>query len=378
MEPLLLSGWTPAAVGFGTYGIALWALKWWAPFSILLGICAAGALVALINEYQVWHFRAPASSDGKDTCVVTGGTHGIGFEIAKVFARDGYNLIIIARYQGELEAARDELLRINPNIIVITIEKDLYTDEGADEVFLEIINHQLVRNQNLRINHLVNNVGMCIRGDFLELPLVDQLGMMKLNMNNCVKFSYLFGNMFKNEIDLTPNSTSKFRIMNLASFASIIVCPFLSTYSGTKAFVHSFSVAFNEELKAGKYKNRINCTSLCPGYTAAPSLPPAGIPNCVAWVTKNRDTPDRVARTGYKALMEGQFYVLVGVVNNLTYFLTSTLLPVHWTSKIGKFFNSDWEDLSWNKLQKEGLTAERGWKGGSVASQALRAGISKN
>jgi short-subunit dehydrogenase len=363
LSPLALVVWAWGLLGFG----------WLA--SLVLGALGIAVCAAII-EWHSYTYGALPNPDGKDTCVITGGTHGIGGELAKLFARDGFNLIIVARYENELQQKRQELLAINRHILVITIPKNLYSGDGADELFTYISQHSAVRARGLRINHLINNVGMCIRGDFLELPLIDMLGMMHLNMVNCVKLSYMFGNRFKQEIDAHRSAKDKYRILNVASFASLIPCPFLSVYSGTKAFVHSFSVSFNEELKAGKYRDRITCTSLCPGYTSAPSLRPAGIPNCVAYVLGNRDTSDRVARAGYRALMEGIFFVLVGFMNILLYWLTTSVLPTKTTAKIGKFFNSDWENLTWDNIKKEGLSVSHGWSGDSVAARDLRAGLS--
>jgi short-subunit dehydrogenase len=365
--------WTPLALALWAWGLL--GFGWFA--SLVLGALGLAACAAII-EWHSYTYAALPNPDGKDTCVITGGTHGIGGELAKLFARDGFNLIIVARYENELQQTRQELLAINPHILVITIPKNLYSSDGADELFASISQHSAVRARNLRINSLVNNVGMCIRGDFLELPLIDMLGMMHLNMVNCVKLSYMFGNRFKQEIDNHRSAADKYRILNLASFAALIPCPFLSVYSGTKAFVHNFSVSFNEELKAGKYRDRITCTSLCPGYTSTPSLRPAGIPHCVAYVLGNKDAPDRVARAGYRALMQGRFFVLVGFTNIFLYWLTTIVLPTKITAKIGKFFNSDWENLTWENIKKEGLSASHCWSGDSAAARDLRAGLSAN
>jgi len=360
-QKFVCNRWLPTATGCGVFAFSWSLLKLWWPLSEISSLVFAFLASLLVLESQTWGFRAVPSASGTDTCLVTGGTHGIGFEIAKLFARDGFNVIIVSRYEDELQQAKIDLLRINPMINVITITKDLYSENAAFELFEEITTLNEVRIGQLHVNYLVNNVGMCIRGEFLDLPLIDQLGMMQLNLKNLVVLSHLFGNRFKDEIDHSPNSFSKYRIMNLSSFASLVICPFMTVYSGTKAFVHSFSIAFAEELKAGKYKGRITCTSVCPGYTAA--LGPAGVNNSVAWVLNNCDFPDRPARTGYKAMMEGRYYVLVGMLNNFTYWITSTITPVKCTARLGKLFNCDWEDLSWNKIQK------------SAASRDLRAGL---
>lgn len=367
LAPRMLT-WMPSALWAGSFGVLHLWLSWWWPIKLLASMLLTYAAVCGYKEWTAHQFRHP-NKRSDSACVITGGTHGIGFALAKLFARDGYNLFIIARYQDELQRAKMELEGINSKIKVIPIVNDLYSEKGADQVFTEI--RAKAAENRLHVDHVCNNVGMCIRGDFLELPLVDQLGMMQLNMSNVVKLSYYFGNQFKDEIRANPNDPAlRFRFLTSSSFASLMFSPFLSVYSGTKAFVHYFTISFNEELQQQKYQNRITCTSLCPGYTMAPSLLAPGILNSIAIKLDNYDSPDRVARAGYRALMEGDTYLLVGFFNNLTYW-TSLLLPMQLSSKLGKFFNSDWEDAKGMK----GLHANKGWPQDPSASQNLRSGI---
>jgi short-subunit dehydrogenase len=370
--------WGPSSLAFASFSVAHFWYQYFWPINVVTTLCVFALASAAATEFQSRHYSKPASSDGLDTCLITGGTKGIGLSLAKCFARDRYNLILVSRHDRDLQDAREKLLQINPNITVILIAKDLYKERGADELFEEVNStNATIRDRHLRVNHIINNIGLCQRGDFLELPLIDQLGMIQLNIMNAVKLTYLFGNVFKQKIESNPNSKEQFRFMMTASFAALIVCPFLSVYSGTKAFVHSFSVSFNEELKAPKYRGRITSTSLCPGYTLTASLPPAGIQHTTALAMKNHDDPDRVGYGGYRAMMEGKPYVLIGILNNLTYWITSTILPVAWTAKLGKFFNSDWEDLTPGKIAEQGLQAKRGWEEGQPASDHLRSALAE-
>jgi len=372
MVNIKLLGWLPSASISLSFAVLHYWLRWWWPITLSLVFLIFLGISAAVVEYESLVFQKKARPDGKDTCLVTGGAKGIGLSIAKLFARDGYNVMLVARHEEDLVEAKGKLLQINPNISVFLISKDLYKEKGADEVFEEA--ESIARKENLRLNHIVNNIGLCIRGDFLDLPLLDQLGMMQLNMMNTVKLTHLFGNKFKEAIQQNPSSTEEFRFMVTSSFASVIVCPFLSLYSGTKAFLHAFSLSFNEELKAPKYMGRITCTSLCPGYTITASLPPAGIPNSVAITLKNYDGPDRVGHGGYRAMMQGKPYVLIGFLNNLTYWITC-IMPTPVTSKLGKFFNSDWDSLSPSKLVQEGFQAKEGWTQDQPASRDMRAAL---
>jgi len=346
----------------------MWLRLWW-PITLISSIAFSFVATAAYKEYAAKSYMHP-NKRYNSACVITGGTHGIGFAIAKLFARDGYNLILVARHEEDLTRAKRELLTINRSIKVFLVSQDLYTEKGADHTYADIT--KVAMAERLHVDHVVNNVGMCIRGDFLELPLLDQLAMMQLNMFNMVKLTYMFGNQFKEEIKKGSNTQipTKFRFMMSASFASLIVCPFLSVYSGTKAFVHAFAVAFNEELKHDKYKNQISCTSLCPGYTMAPSLVPAGILNSVAIKLQNYDSPDRVARVGYRAMMEGESYILLGFFNNITYWAT-LFMPTQLTSKLAKFFNADWDTA----VKGQGLEAKEGWPQNPSATSDMRHAI---
>eukprot|EP01112_Ceratiomyxa_fruticulosa_P012802 TRINITY_DN3570_c0_g1_i11.p1 TRINITY_DN3570_c0_g1~~TRINITY_DN3570_c0_g1_i11.p1 ORF type:complete len:328 (-),score=46.43 TRINITY_DN3570_c0_g1_i11:384-1367(-) len=292
---------------------------WWTtlkhqPLTTALPLLGIGSLFvfslskALLREVLVSLYRSSPQSP-RDTCLITGATHGIGFDIAKMFARDGYNLILVARYEEELETAKQQLLALNENIRIFTIPKDLYSEHGADELFNEA--RVIEGTNNVRINYLINNVGVFLRGAFLELPLVDQLGMIRLNIGTTTKLSYYFGNEFKNQIERHPNENTTYKILITSSFVSLVSCPFLTVYSATKAFVHSLALSFNEELKASKYQGKITCTALCPGYTITPAFVPNGLLQSVALALKNFDSPPRVARNGYYSLMNKETYILV-------------------------------------------------------------------
>jgi len=353
--------WVPLGIGLGLLvsGISLFPQFGWC-LLLAIGLISIGFVYMMLNEKLNNTFRAKANKDGKDTTIITGATHGIGLSLAKLFVRDGFNVIIIARYKEDLERARDDLQLINPSVKVITMQKDLFKEEAAQEIFDEVYSNKEVKDSNLRINSLVNNAGFCIRGDFLEVSLEQQMQMIRLNVDNYVKMTWLFGNKFRNQIN--TGSENCFRILNVASFASVIISPFLSTYSGTKAFIHSFSLGINEEWKAGKFRGKLTCTSLCPGYTATPSLPSAGIQHSNVWkMFKNWDLPNRTAAAGYRAMMTGQSYVIVGYLNNIYYWLSSSIMPLSWSAKMSKFVNADFQDtLNIEQTLKEGLVVKRG------------------
>jgi len=283
-------------------------------------------------------FRSPANVDGRDTVVITGASKGIGKEIAKKFVSDGYNLIMVAKEMDAMEEARAQLLQLNPNVQIFTLSNDLATNSNApEELFTQVFSSPTFA--DLRVNHLINNAGLCLRGDFLDVPLQDQLNMVQLNAISLTKLCYLFGNQFAEQLD--TGSSEQFRIMNVASISSLMISPFLSVYSGAKAYVHSFTCSFNEELKS-KYGSKITCTSLCPGFTESAAVPKAGLQYTNAFSLLHlQDEPEKVARVAYYAMMTGKRYAVVGWTNYILYWLISSVLPLSWSLKLVKWCVAD-------------------------------------
>src|SRR6187402_2193654 len=100
--------------------------------------------------------------------LITGATSGIGFELAKLFAADGWNLIIVARSISTLESVQEQLER-QYGINVVIIQKDLFLEDSAQEVYAE------ANSKGVRINALVNNAGQGIYGEFIDTNLNREL-----------------------------------------------------------------------------------------------------------------------------------------------------------------------------------------------------------
>lgn len=116
--------------------------------------------------------------------LITGGTSGIGYELAKLFAEDGYNLIIVARDENELNEKSAELS--GASIDVITIAKDLFKPEAAFEVYDE------VKKRNLTVDVLVNDAGQGQYGLFVEQDIHRLLNIIELNVNSLTVLTHLF------------------------------------------------------------------------------------------------------------------------------------------------------------------------------------------
>jgi len=235
----------------------------------------------------------------KNFALITGATSGIGYELAKLFAKDKYNLIIVARHQAELESKAAEF-RTQYGIEVITIAKDLSKREEALALCEEI------ENRGLQVDVLVNNAGQGVYGLFQDNELLRELDIIDLNVASTV----ILAKHFVKEMIARNNG----KILNLASIASETPGPWQAVYHATKAFVLSFSEALRSELK----DTGITVTALQPGATDTDFFNKADMTESKAVQDKDSlSDPADVAKDGYDALMAGKDKVVSGFKNKL-------------------------------------------------------------
>jgi uncharacterized protein len=232
---------------------------------------------------------------GKGYALITGGTEGIGYELARLFAKDGYNLVIVARGEEGLQRTALELSS-QYSVHVETISKDLFIPEAPFELYEE------VTSKGIEIDILVNDAGQGEFGEFIETDIRKELAIIQLNISSLVVLTKLFLK------DMVQRREGK--ILNLASIASKLPGPWQSVYHGTKAFVHSFTEAIRQEVKdAG-----ITVTSLLPGATDTDFFRKANMQDSKILDTGLSDPAD-VAKDGYEALMSGDDKVVSGMKN---------------------------------------------------------------
>jgi short-subunit dehydrogenase len=230
--------------------------------------------------------------------LVTGATSGIGLELAKLFAKDGYNLVITARDQAELDQTSRTLQA--EGIEVIAIAKDLFDREEAFSLYAEI------KEKGIEIDVLVNNAGQGVYGKFDQTDIDRELSIIDLNIASLVVLTKCF------LTDMVARNSGK--ILNLASVASKLPGPWQAVYHGTKAFVLSFTEAVREEVK----DTEITITALMPGVTDTDFFNKADMQDSKA--VQDEDAmadPADVARDGYEALMAGKDKVISGLKNKL-------------------------------------------------------------
>ena len=229
--------------------------------------------------------------------LITGATSGIGYELAKLFAEDGHNLIIVSRTAEDLQQRTEEFNQ-QYGIDVIPIAKDLFQQEATFELYDEI------SSKNLLVDILVNDAGQGQYGLFVESDIRRQLDIIQLNVASLTSLTYLFLK------DMVARNEGK--ILQLASIASQLPGPWQAVYHGTKAYVLSFTEALIRELK----DSAVTITALQPGATDTDFFNKAEMQESKILDTKLSD-PVQVAKDGYEALMKGDDKIVSGFKNKV-------------------------------------------------------------
>jgi short-subunit dehydrogenase len=247
--------------------------------------------------------------------LITGASQGIGREFAKLFAADGWNLVLLARDRERLAQIADELASLH-GITTRVIAKDLSSANAAQEIFDEL------QKDKIPISVLINNAGLGYQGPFVQINLPRHLELIQVNITALVQLTHLF---------LQPMlERREGRILNVASTAAFVPGPFLGTYHASKAFVQSFSYALGTELNG----SGVTVTSLCPGFTKSQFHARAGLTRSERFFTMEAHT---VARIGYRALMRGKPVVIAGWMNKLAIAATR-IIPTRWVaSRVAKW-----------------------------------------
>lgn len=237
--------------------------------------------------------------------LITGGTMGIGYELAKQFAEHGHNLILAARHADDLQRVKEELE--GANIDVVTIVKDLFHPDSPFELYDE------VKGKGLTVDILVNNAGQGQYGEFADTDINRELDIIQLNISSLVVLTKRFLQ------DMLTRGEGK--IMNLSSIASKAPGPWQSVYHGTKAFVQSFTEAVRNEVK----DRGIIVSALLPGATDTDFFNKADMLDSKIVAKGKLDDAKKVAKDGYEALMSGDDMVVSGMMNKINVAMSNVL-----------------------------------------------------
>lgn len=239
--------------------------------------------------------------------LITGGTSGIGYELAKQFAADGFNLVLVARVTDRLQAVSDEF-KNQYGVQVHTIEKDLFKPGAAKEIYDE------TTRLGQTVDVLVNDAGQGEYGKFTDTDLDREIDLIHLDIIAVVSLTKFYLK------DMVAHNAGK--ILQLASTLSKAPTPYMSVYAASKAFILSFTEALIEELK----DTNVTLTALLPGATDTDFFHKAGAENTVTYRETPMYNPEEVAKAGYEGLMSGKNKVIPGAMNKTQSFM-STLMP---------------------------------------------------
>jgi short-subunit dehydrogenase len=238
--------------------------------------------------------------------VVTGASSGIGYELAKVFGEDGFDLLIAAE-DGELTQAQERLQEIAPSVEAHRV--DLATEAGVIELYRHIAA------TGRPVDCLALNAGIGAGGAFAtETDLADELKLVDLNVRSTVHLCKLV------LLDMVERDEG--RILFTSSVASTMPGAFQAVYNASKSFVQSFALAIRNELK----DTGITITSLMPGPTDTEFFERAEMEDTKVGAGE-KDDPAEVARQGFDALMAGKERVVGGSLKNKVQVAAGRVLP---------------------------------------------------
>ena len=240
----------------------------------------------------------------KKTALVTGASSGFGREFVKLFAQDGYNLILVARHEDDLREVAQQLENDFAGCETLVLAKDLTQPKAAQELY------DAVKQEGVNVQTLVNDAGFGEHGLFAETDLEKELAMIQLNVVSLVTLTKLFMR------DMLARGEG--RILQLASTVSFMPVPKLSVYAASKAFVLSFSEAVAYELK----DTGVTMTALCPGASDTEFFERADAEGANVTETPLSD-PAEVAKDGYEAMMKGELKVISGAMNKTQVYLSN-------------------------------------------------------
>lgn len=296
--------------------------------------------------------------------LITGATSGIGYELCKLFAKDGYQIVMVARSTERLQEVADEISS-KYGVKVYPLTKDLFNPAAPKEIYDELLQ------KGITVTALVNNAGQGEYGFFAKTELERELDIIQLNISSVVALTKYFLN------DMLGRNEG--RILNVASLVSDYPSPLLAVYAGTKAFILSFTEALVNELK----DTDITVTALQPGVTDTDFYYKAGEEKTLAYQETKLSDPEEVAKDGFNALKKGKMKVVSGKKNKMQSFL-SKLLPEKKLAETMRLQNSPADELKKRESSHEPSrkeremieTAETTYKGRDLASNNINRNIS--
>ena len=246
-------------------------------------------------------------NDHNPIALITGASSGIGYELAKIYAKNGHDLLLVARSADKLQRVAAEI-NAEYNAQVRTIAMDLADSDSAQKLF------ETVSKQVDHIDVLINNAGFADHARYAEEDMTTILEMIQLNITTLSQLTRLIlpGMLARNSG----------RILNVASIAAFLPGPYMAVYYASKAYVLSFSQALAVELD----NTEVYVSALCPGPTATGFQERAKLHNAKVFTMMKSMTAALVARSAYRGMQKSKPLIIPGIMNKLT-------------AQIGRFFS---------------------------------------
>jgi short-subunit dehydrogenase len=253
----------------------------------------------------------------KKVVLITGGTSGIGKELAKCFAINGYTVIVVGRDEKRLEKTAEEFKK-NYGAEIMQIQVDLSEPNAAEKVFAAL--------NGRSIDVLINNASVALHGPFAETEDDDLVRSIRINVETMTHLTRL---VLPQMIDRRSG-----KILNVSATAAFQPGPMMATFYAAKAYVLSFSEALRYELRG----TGVTVTTLCPGPTDTPFHKKTQLTNSNLFRTGMMQ-PDDVARRAYRDLLDNRAIVVPGFKNKMGMILV-------------KFSPRPWVLVAMSKLHK--------------------------
>lgn len=231
------------------------------------------------------------------TALVTGASEGIGRELARVFASERFDVVLVARSADRLEELAGEL-RSRYGVRAEAIPMDLAQDGAPQRLFEE------TRHRELHVDILVNNAGVMEFGSFVDAPLERLATMVSLNVRAFTLISRLY---------VEPMIVARYgHLLNVASAAAFVPMPSLAAYAATKSYILSLSESLSEELR----DTGVTVTVCCPGFTHT------HMSDQIPGIEKMKEMaplwePEEVARAAFDACIHDRVVNVPGVANKV-------------------------------------------------------------
>jgi short-subunit dehydrogenase len=231
--------------------------------------------------------------------LITGASSGIGAELAKIFARNGHQVVLVARHGEALNILAEQITEAGGTAPLV-VSCDLARADAGEALVAALLA------ADVEVEYVVNNAGFGLFGTAADLDRDQQLGMLDLNVRALTELSLRFAP------DLTRHRGG---LLNVASVAGFLPGPHMAVYYASKAYVLSFSQALYQEWKP----RGVRVTTLCPGHV------PTGFQARAGYTPRGASllamTSAEVALEGYRGLMAGKRLVIPGAANRLAMFL---------------------------------------------------------